>query len=657
MKSCIRKLDLMGIFKKMSGGGSSSKSPGENLTARDRDAVVVKVLESSEGSPNTETCRLALDMRTRMQAVVGRAVLIFYLLSLLASAPFLSPAKSAESRVFRSLDEALASPSTVESLNLGEYKPDISVLGYASAYRACLPDPGPVIEKLPNLRQLNLSRSLPTHKTEHSEDGVTEVPEAVFNLQKLVELDLSNNSLDGIPPDIGKLKSLKKLNLSGNDIRELPPEIGGLSELEELNLAGTGLESFPDVIIGLKKLRKLDLSSNLRLGRLPPEIRQLSNLAELNLAHTWLKIYPKEIFALRNLERLDLSGNRIGSLASEIGQLQKLKELKVKGIELTTLPPEIGKLEKLQILDVQNNRLTRLPQTLARLIRLEELYLGGNGFNAPPPLLFKLPKLQKLQWSAKSADKVPAALVRIPRLWLDLTAYDPDDMEASLKLVALRTFKNIEGLSLRQRRVDESLPEIGAFTNLVSLDLYGTTLDKIPPEILKLGRLEELDLSGTFVKSLPNGISSLSKLKTLSLSLGSAEFYPDSELAKLVPLPLQTLYLHENKGLDLIDVDLILALLPHTRLTIGIWSGADVEPTPEVKALARKSKGLLEDIQRILAAYPNLGLNLTDFLLLEAKEHVGTLKGQVEFRTNFKEFLRTKIRNLEKGDNPADKSG
>lgn len=574
-------------------------------------------------------------------------------LALLASAHLLFPVKSAEAREYRSLDEALASPGVVESLILGEYKPEIRALGAEMEYKARLPDPGPVIEKLPNLRHLNLSGSLPTHELNDGERPPTEVPKAVFSLQKLVELDLSNNSLDAIPPDIGKLKGLKKLNLSGNSLQQLPPEIGALSELEELNLANTGLESFPDAIIRLKKLRTLDLSGN-RVGRLPPKIRELSNLVELNLADTYLTTFPKEIITLRNLQRLDLSSNRIGSLPSEIGRLLNLKELKVRWAQLATLPPEVGKLENLRILDVQGNGLARLPQEMARLIRLEELSLGGNEFNAPPNLLFKFPKLQKLQWSAKSSDKVPAALIRIPRLWLDLTACDPQNRDAPLKLGALRTFKNIEGLSLRECSVDESLSEIGAFTNLVSLDLSGTNIREVPPEILKLGQLQELDLSRTYVTSLPKGMANLSKLKTLSLSLGSATFYPHSELAVLVPLPLQTLSLWENDGLDLIDVDLILGLLPHTRLTIEIWTGADVEPTLAVISLATESKRLLSEIQEILAAYPSLGLELKDVLQMEAKEQVRTLKGQIEFRITFMEFLKKK---LEKSSGAAGRTG
>ena len=61
--------------------------------------------------------------------------------------------------------------------------------------------------------------------------GLTSVPQDVFQKQDLEFLYLSDNDLTSLPPEIGKLKNLTELYLSGNDLTSLPPEIGQLKNL------------------------------------------------------------------------------------------------------------------------------------------------------------------------------------------------------------------------------------------------------------------------------------------------------------------------------------------------------------------------------------------------------------------------------------------
>ncbi len=69
------------------------------------------------------------------------------------------------------------------------------------------------------------------------------IPPGISRLAGLLELDLSDNQLDGdIPPELGKLKSLEFLNLSENRLTgEIPSELGSLSNLSLLELSGNEL--------------------------------------------------------------------------------------------------------------------------------------------------------------------------------------------------------------------------------------------------------------------------------------------------------------------------------------------------------------------------------------------------------------------------------
>ena len=59
------------------------------------------------------------------------------------------------------------------------------------------------------------------------------------HLQRLKELDLSDNCLDYIDPKIGEMKGLKWLDLRNNNLSELPVSIAALApHLKELFLEG-----------------------------------------------------------------------------------------------------------------------------------------------------------------------------------------------------------------------------------------------------------------------------------------------------------------------------------------------------------------------------------------------------------------------------------
>jgi Leucine-rich repeat (LRR) protein len=93
--------------------------------------------------------------------------------------------------------------------------------------------------------------------------GLTAVPEAVFRDVGLLELDVSDNRIEGaLPAEIRRLQTLEVLDASGNKMTGVPAEIGQLRELRILNLADNDLTGLPRELGNLQKLELLDVSGN-----------------------------------------------------------------------------------------------------------------------------------------------------------------------------------------------------------------------------------------------------------------------------------------------------------------------------------------------------------------------------------------------------------
>lgn len=96
-----------------------------------------------------------------------------------------------------------------------------------------------------------------------SNQGLTKIPNDVFNKTQLQELNVSNNQIEGaIQSQIGQLGKLRILDASDNLMTGVPAEIGKLSNLTMLDLSNNKLTGLPNELGNLKKLEILDLSGN-----------------------------------------------------------------------------------------------------------------------------------------------------------------------------------------------------------------------------------------------------------------------------------------------------------------------------------------------------------------------------------------------------------
>jgi len=100
-------------------------------------------------------------------------------------------------------------------------------------------------------------------KLDLSNQGLTQVPQNVFKLTNLQELNVSNNKLTGaLPAEIRHLQNLQILDASNNQMTGVPAEIGQLENLRILNLSNNQLTGLPYELGNLKKLQVLNLSGN-----------------------------------------------------------------------------------------------------------------------------------------------------------------------------------------------------------------------------------------------------------------------------------------------------------------------------------------------------------------------------------------------------------
>ena len=142
--------------------------------------------------------------------------------------------------------------------------------------------------------------------------------------------NLNDLELIGLPPQIGKLKALKQLLLGklerespGNHLTDLPEEIWQLTALEQLDLGSNQLTAVSSEIGQLTKLTALHLGGN-QLTAVPSNIGRLANLTVLDISDNQLTALPETFQQLTQLKKLDLRGNpRLGILEEVLAEVDK----------------------------------------------------------------------------------------------------------------------------------------------------------------------------------------------------------------------------------------------------------------------------------------------------------------------------------------------
>lgn len=177
---------------------------------------------------------------------------------------------------------------------------------------------------------LNEALANPTQvfKLNLSGSKLTKLPEDISKFTNLTYLDLSNNELKELPKNFSKLQNLKFLNLGLNNFDHIPEAIFEMSQLQELFIFNNYVNEIPKKINQLKQLQTFDFTSNY-VKEIPSELLELEQISEILGESNRIKELPVGFLNLKNLHTLLLGDNPINKIPTEIYKLQNLKYLSI----------------------------------------------------------------------------------------------------------------------------------------------------------------------------------------------------------------------------------------------------------------------------------------------------------------------------------------
>jgi len=86
--------------------------------------------------------------------------------------------------------------------------------------------------------------------------NLTTIPvDVFFHRDKIVHLNLDNNSLKSVPKQIGEFTKLESLTLFNNRLQTIPKELSRVPNLQSLDVSHNRLESLPIEVLKMKSLK------------------------------------------------------------------------------------------------------------------------------------------------------------------------------------------------------------------------------------------------------------------------------------------------------------------------------------------------------------------------------------------------------------------
>lgn len=227
---------------------------------------------------------------------------------------------------------------------------------------------------------------------------MTVIPEALFTIIGLTDLEIANTSISIVPPAIRNLHRLKILELQDNKIVSLPQSFSELKHLEQLDVSNNQLTNCA-MIYELGKLRTLDISNN--------AISDITTICSLNSLKFFqadnndITYLPFSFHRLISLTDLSLAGNFIINVR-EISKFKGLNSLQI-GFEINLQNLDaLGTLTFLKTLII-TNELNIVPNTLLKITTLEFLILNIVKEKIPE-FIFDLPNIKYIGLYTKNND-------------------------------------------------------------------------------------------------------------------------------------------------------------------------------------------------------------------------------------------------------------
>jgi Leucine-rich repeat (LRR) protein len=272
---------------------------------------------------------------------------------------------------------------------------------------------------------------------------------------------------------------------------------------------------------------------------------KLPTLRELRMADTLITATTIHAIAGRTeLEEVDLAGTPVDDASAALlfgaprMRILRLDDTPITDAALTTTPgPQLVELyvSRTAVGDQGMAMLDRVPRlaalglghtsigeaTLERIGRLGELHtLVLSRVRVPPAALAKLAglhALERLYLDLSHADDTTLAALEQTRETLRVLHLAGSDVSEG-GLPALRTFTELDELTIGDTRMHAGIAELSAWPRLRTLSLVGLDLtDKAVPSLAARPSLVVLDLSATEVRD-PSPLTALPHLRTLGVA-------------------------------------------------------------------------------------------------------------------------------------------
>jgi leucine-rich repeat protein SHOC2 len=207
------------------------------------------------------------------------------------------------------------------------------------------------------------------------------VPEVLFTMKFIANLNLDDNGIHRLPPEMGSLKVLMRLSARHNLIEKLPSEIKKCKKLEKLYLDHNRLPHLPVCLFTHLPLNVLAITHNrLDSSCIPEDLpnKSASRLQALTLDYNNLGKLSGSIQLFLQLKTLTLNFNSIGGLPQELGACTALTDLQMDANDFEELPDSMHRLTNLVRLKLNNNKVRILPDWIGRFTKLQQLSVGHN---------------------------------------------------------------------------------------------------------------------------------------------------------------------------------------------------------------------------------------------------------------------------------------
>jgi internalin A len=216
-------------------------------------------------------------------------------------------------------------------------------------------------------------------------DSVIRIHEAEKIPALATQIGPKGNLLEGLPTNIVNLRHLRVLDICSNHLKRVPQEIFQLKGLVEIDLSYNEIQELPSRFRNLTNIEILDFRHN-KVGRVPMGIFDLNKLRYLNFSENPIQVLPPEIEKCNNLIILNLGGCNLDRLPEAIGKLVKLRWLVLEGNHLASLPSNISRLSEMEVFEGNKNKISALPHGMRELKKLHIFNVLDNPLGIPPEI-------------------------------------------------------------------------------------------------------------------------------------------------------------------------------------------------------------------------------------------------------------------------------